>query len=174
MEVGLRTTKDTALVIAVNHDPGTNTGGVTVRDLGFKPALACDLRTMQPVAFTPRSDGALLEVTLPGRSTAMVALYPGRPQAVRLRVQPGAGRRNTEVNCELVLPGQTGCQLVEVTVSDGQGRPIPWLARAVATEGGRARFTLPVALNEPTGRHGVTARLPETGGKAEASYTVRD
>jgi hypothetical protein len=174
MEVGLRAAQDTALVIVVNHNPEHDTGAVQLRGLGFQPAFACDLRTMKPVSFTPRNRGASLKLTLPGRSAAMIALYPGRPRTAKLTVEPAAARRNSQVVCDLVLSGQKGCHLVELKVTDARGKPIPWLERAVATEAGRASLTLPVALNEPTGRHVVTAVLPQTGIKAQASYMVRD
>ena len=172
MEIGLRATGDTAVVIVVNHDPEENTGQVSVRGLPFRPGLACDLRTMQPAEVEFTDDGATFSVTLGNRASTMIALYPGRPQAAQVTIKPERVKRDSELTCEVELPGQEGCHLVEVKVADAQGRPLPWLARSVATEGGRARFTLPAAANEPTGEHVVTASIPAAGLTASATFVV--
>ncbi|MBU0606566.1 MAG: hypothetical protein KKI08_01715, partial [Armatimonadetes bacterium] len=83
MEVGLRQSQGMALVIVVNHDASDNTGTVTVRDLGFKPAWTRELFTgkdgLAPVKLTAGGGAYSFSVKLPARQAALILLAPKEP-----------------------------------------------------------------------------------------------
>ncbi|MCE5239230.1 hypothetical protein LLH23_12165 [bacterium] len=83
MEVGVRQSRDMALVIVVNHDAKPNEGTVTVRDLGFKPAWAQFLfqgkSGMAPAKLTTAAGAHSFTVKLPARQAALVLLAPKQP-----------------------------------------------------------------------------------------------
>ncbi len=173
MEVGLRTTADTALLIVVNHNSEPSTGEVAVRGLGFAPRFAVDLGTMKPVKFAPSGQGAALTVKLPGRLATMIALYPRQPKKAELHVTPARVRRGEDLKWELALAGRQGCYLAEFTVRNAQGQEVRRLGKAAATEGGRATVVVPVAVNETPGAYTVTAEVPAAGLSASAKFAVR-
>jgi len=84
MEVGVRQSKDMALVIVVNHDARPNEGTVTLQSLGFRPAWAWRLFAgkagMAPQALETRTDGSIrFTVKLGARQAALVLLAPKAP-----------------------------------------------------------------------------------------------
>lgn len=74
MEVGVRTGRDSALVIVVNHDVRDNQGQVTVRDLGFTPKSARDAVTGKIHPAQIKGDTCMFTVKLPARQAVMVEL----------------------------------------------------------------------------------------------------
>lgn len=74
MEVGVRTSPDSALVIVVNHDAKENTGQVTVRDLGFAPKVAREAATGKAYPVQIKAGVCTFAVKLPARQAVMVEL----------------------------------------------------------------------------------------------------
>lgn len=74
MEVGVRTSKDAALVIVLNHDAQANTGQVTLRNLGFTPKSAREAITGKTYPAQIRAGVCTLTVKLPARQAVMVEL----------------------------------------------------------------------------------------------------
>jgi hypothetical protein len=173
MEIGLRGIRDTVVAIALNHDAERNEGRVGLSGVPFVPELICDLGAMRAVEARTDAARGELGITLEGRSARMLALYASEPEAAELTARPARARGDSEVVCELAVTPASGCHLVEVEAADAKGQPIPWLARSLATEGGRARFALPIARNEPKGKHTVTASVPTAGLTATASFVVQ-
>jgi hypothetical protein len=72
MEVGLRCGRGQALAIVVNHDAAPNTGTVTLRPPGFKPAAAREAVTGKPWPTQVKGETMTFTVKLPPRQAALV------------------------------------------------------------------------------------------------------
>ncbi|MHB8995286.1 MAG: hypothetical protein ACYC63_08570 [Armatimonadota bacterium] len=74
MEIGIRTSKDAALVIVLNHDAKENTGQVMLRDLGFTPKAAREAVTGKAYPVQIKAGACTFTVKLPARQAVMVEL----------------------------------------------------------------------------------------------------
>jgi uncharacterized membrane protein len=174
MEAGLRTCKDAAIVIAVNHLADENSATLRINSLGFEPTWACDLATMQPVAIEP---GGTIPVTLAGRNSIAIALLPETPVGVDLSLlnaalKPGGALQyrvrvlNAEGN-----PAR-GCHLAEIEVTGPDGEVVSRFGGSTATEAGVLTREIPVPVNALPGEYRIAVRAPQANAQVEARFTV--
>jgi hypothetical protein len=139
-------------------------------------------------------------VRLPGAGVVVNARTGeslGRTDAVRARLQPGealvlasspspapslslagpsAARLGTHPAFELreaAAREAPGRRLVRVHVTGPDGRFLPEYAANLLTDGGRARFVLPSALNDPEGEYRIVATDVLSGARAEAAVVLK-
>ncbi|HUS81543.1 MAG TPA: MG2 domain-containing protein, partial [Armatimonadota bacterium] len=177
MEVGLRLCTDAAIVIVVNHSPEGNSGTIRLSYVGFVPAWACDLATMQRVAIRAYWNGCEIPVTLPGRHSIAIALLPERPVSVDVTVQQAELKPGGTLEYRVrVLDAEgrpaPGCHLLEIEVTGPDGKSVSRFGGSTATEAGVATRSIPVPVNALVGEYRITARAPEADAVARGRFTV--
>lgn len=76
MEVGVRTSRNSALAIVVNHDARGNQGQVTLRELPFTVRTVTDAVTGKPYPVQAKAGVCTFTVKLPARQALMLKLSP--------------------------------------------------------------------------------------------------
>lgn len=174
MEAGLRTCKDAAMIIAVNHLADENTATLRLGSLGFKPTWACDLATMQPVAIEMDGNTCNIPVTLAGRNSIAIALLSEAPVGVYLSVQNAAGTLEYRVRV-LNAEGNParGCHLIEIEVTGPDGEVVSRFGGSTATKAGALTRSIPIPVNSLPGEYRIVVKAPQANATARGNFAVR-
>ncbi|MCC6581803.1 MAG: hypothetical protein IT440_15330 [Phycisphaeraceae bacterium] len=163
------------------------------RYFGFTPNDFCDyarVLTMSDVAVkaTTKQPGHFYDVregkylgqgnsfasTLKAASALIVAQLPYQVDAVTVQGPKEASLGRTATFAIEVKPkqGAAGNHVVRVEV-EADGKPQPHFAANLRAQGGKATFTLPLALNEPQGSWKLTVRDAATGVVGQWTFRVK-
>jgi uncharacterized membrane protein len=179
VEVGVRRTQDTTMLVITNHDHRQRTAKVRLPQVPHGAGFVCDLRSMEPADRLAKrvGEGLELQIGLPGRHSTMLGIYPDRPGSIRVvpreqRMRPG-GELAYAVRIETAdgTPAR-GAHLVEVTVTDPSGAERTRYGGGYAVQDGQLDVRVPLAINAAKGEWTIEARLPAVGKSARARLNV--
>ena len=100
--------------------------------------------------------------------------YPVRGLVAKLEADSAS--RGGEIEGTIAVDGgraRPERHAIRLDVTSPDGNPVRYLTRVLEAKRGRASFSLPLALNEPTGTWTLTFTDATTGAKATARAEVR-
>ncbi len=177
MEAGLRSCEDGAMVIAVNHLADENPATLRLNGLGFEPAWACDLSTMQPLRIKADGNGCTIPVTLGGRHSQAIALLPEAPAGVDVTLLQRDLKPGDRLSYGVRVVNASGrpargCHLLEIEVTGPDGEVVARFGGSTATESGELRRAVAIPVNALPGEYRISVSAPQAGKTAEAGFTV--
>lgn len=98
-------------------------------------------------------------VRLAPADVQLFSILPYQVRGLKVSLKQAAFRRGTAIEGEVTIERSAGravMHVVNVQVTRPDGESIRYLARNLETAGGRAAFSLPLALNEPAGSYTLT------------------
>jgi glycosyl hydrolase family 42 (putative beta-galactosidase) len=154
-------------LLALLRDRNAAAGGKIVTLQMPRMSYAVDLRTGNAIGRSTR-----IPLALTAGELAIVSLSDAPPAPLNIgpvaRLAPG-----TRATIRLGVPsGARQAQLYHIDVHDASGRLRDEYSKTLVANDGIATFTLPIALNDPSGPWRIEARALATGAKADARVDV--
>jgi hypothetical protein len=136
----------------------------------YEPGHVYDLRAHQAVA-----DNAAFSQPFPPGRMQVYGIYPYRIEGVDVAVDSAAVRPggSVTIKCQVkASQGTADLHALRVAILGPDGQPLPGYDEILLTADGKAEIALPLALNQPSGRHVVRVMELAGGQTAEAAFTV--
>lgn len=168
VDAALRLTDNACLVPVANLGPDERTARVTLRDLPFKPAFAANLTSGGFLEPNIDEDAVHFDVALGGYRGALFAFFASRPDRCELRLEQQSLSPGAALRYEVLLTIERGTAaagtfLVNVTVTDGEGRIHHRLGGPLIVRNGAVQFEKRLPVNARPGKWSVAVQDPLIG-----------
>lgn len=107
--------------------------------------------------------------------TKFYALLPYKVEKINLNI-PGAVKKGEKLQVGITVktdgaPAAPHVELIQIKDKDGQ--PLKWFERKITAVNGKAGVSLPIAVNEPSGKYTLTVTDIPTGIVAEEGFEIQ-
>ncbi|MEM3027461.1 MAG: glutamine amidotransferase [Candidatus Bathyarchaeia archaeon] len=177
VEAGLWEGRNTLILVLVNHSNKRERPSLTIYKPAFLPNYAYDIANLEEISFRVEDGDIKLELNLEEREGRIIAFYPERVFGNRIELETMQVKRGEDLCYRVIVEGQDhspakGHHVIEVTVSDPEGRFLARYGGLHSTTDGVYEKRIPLAINELEGIWTITAYERYTRRRSRAQFRV--
>ena len=168
---------NTLLLLVINHNSTKDKTRVVLYQPEFIPEYVCDLATGKEMDYSVEEGNVIFNIGLEERDAVMIALYPEKSDAKEIKLSKRSFTRDDKLKYTIFFKDKEGSlvkgsYLLDIKVTDPDGRMINRYGGLHTTTKGIYGLTIPFSINDALGKWQIKVKDRYTGKVLEEEFNL--